>query len=724
MTWARTCRRSPGRSSAVSTDVADVVHGLMPRLMEIFCASDEVVEFEPVGPEDVEAAQQETDYVNHVFMQKNAGFQVLYDFIFDALLQKNGIAKVFWETSEREQRESYFDLDDDTLALLLADPEIEIVEHTVREREVRRGDPCGRLPNPCDRPSRAVRTAGDHEGRPYEHATQSGESMSFPTATPPDVQLAGPARVAPSHEAIAPLAAPAPVPPPPLAALAGLEPAAPPARRHDVTVVKRAKYGCARVMAVPPEEFGIARRARTLAEADYCFHAVRKAEHQLIAEGFDPEQVKALPSEGADDDPEAAARSSVDESAEASEGLNRSARMIEITEHYIRLDYEGDGRARLYRVVTGGGPDGEILRCRRSPDERVARIERQRNPGSPVPDFASLHPGYDDSDDDGETFKAAIEEVDVMPFAAMTPFPVPHRFTGRSAADQVVDIQKIKTALLRTLLDNAYASNMPRPIVSENGAGDNTLDDLLTWRHGAPIRVRGPIADAITWTQVPPIGAQLYPLMEYLDATREWRTGVTRQGQGIDANALANQSATAVNQMFTAAQGRMKLIARIFAETGIRDLFALLHHVIRKHDGRENIVRLRNRWVTVSPREWRTRENMTINVGLGTGASSSRRQLPADRERSGEGRVAAAARHGGARTHLQVGQGAVQAGGLQERRPVLCRSGRNAAVTGGAQSEARGDARAHRPRAAAGGKRACARAAQGRSRRGSRRAQA
>jgi hypothetical protein len=123
----------PGRSSAVSTDVADVVHGLMPSLMEIFCASDEVVEFEPVGPEDVEAAQQETDYVNHVFMQKNAGFQVLYDFIFDALLQKNGIAKVFWETSEREERESYFDLDDDAFALLIADPEIEIVEHTVRE---------------------------------------------------------------------------------------------------------------------------------------------------------------------------------------------------------------------------------------------------------------------------------------------------------------------------------------------------------------------------------------------------------------------------------------------------------------------------------------------------------------------------------------------------------------------------------------------------------------
>jgi hypothetical protein len=236
--------------------------------------------------------------------------------------------------------------------------------------------------------------------------------------------------------------------------------------------------------------------------------------------------------------------------------------------------------------------------------------------------FASLHPGYDEDDDTVETYEEDIVEVDVMPFAAMTPFPVPHRFTGRSAADQVVDIQKIKPALLRTLLDNAYASNLPRPIVSENGAGDNTLDDLLTWRHGAPIRVRGPIADAISWTAVPPVGAQLYPLMEYLDATREWRTGVTRQGQGIDANALRNQSATAVNQAFTAAQARMKLIARIFAETGIRDLFALLHHVIRRHDGKENTVRLRNRWVTVHPREWRTRANMTIHVGLGTGGKA------------------------------------------------------------------------------------------------------
>ena len=125
-----------GRSKAVSTDVADTVEGLMPSLMDIFAGSDEVVRFEPVGPEDEQAAQQETDYVNHVFMQNNPGFMVLYTFIKDALLQKIGIVKVFWEESEREERETYYDLTDEQFMALVAqveksDGQMEIVEHTV-----------------------------------------------------------------------------------------------------------------------------------------------------------------------------------------------------------------------------------------------------------------------------------------------------------------------------------------------------------------------------------------------------------------------------------------------------------------------------------------------------------------------------------------------------------------------------------------------------------------
>jgi hypothetical protein len=129
-----------GRSKAVSSDVADTVEGLMPSLMDIFCSSDEVVKFEAVGAEDEEAAQQETDFVNHVFMQQNAGFMVLYSFIKDALLQKVGVVKIFWEEREEEEKETYYDLSDDQFAMLSqdvleSDGALQIVEHTMSSEQ-------------------------------------------------------------------------------------------------------------------------------------------------------------------------------------------------------------------------------------------------------------------------------------------------------------------------------------------------------------------------------------------------------------------------------------------------------------------------------------------------------------------------------------------------------------------------------------------------------------
>jgi hypothetical protein len=199
---------------------------------------------------------------------------------------------------------------------------------------------------------------------------------------------------------------------------------------------------------------------------------------------------------------------------------------------------------------------------------------------------------------------------------------VTHRFFGRSIADLVMDIQRIKTALLRAVLDNAYLANNPRVEVAETHTSESTLDDLLVSRPGGIVRTKMP--GGVNWQTVPTIGNHVFPLLEYADAAREWRTGVSRAGQGLDANALQNQSATAANQLFSAAQARVKLIARIFAETGIRDLFALLHATIRKHGTQAATVRLRNDWVTVDPREWKTRNDLTINVGLGSGGKSER----------------------------------------------------------------------------------------------------
>jgi hypothetical protein len=127
-----------GRSRAVSTDVSDTIEGLMPSLMDIFAGSDEVVKFEPVGPDDEAAAQQETDYVNHVFMQQNPGFMILYSFIKDSLLSKVGIVKIWWEESEQEERETFYDISDDQFMMLVqevqeSDGALQIVEHTVHD---------------------------------------------------------------------------------------------------------------------------------------------------------------------------------------------------------------------------------------------------------------------------------------------------------------------------------------------------------------------------------------------------------------------------------------------------------------------------------------------------------------------------------------------------------------------------------------------------------------
>ncbi len=129
---------------------------------------------------------------------------------------------------------------------------------------------------------------------------------------------------------------------------------------------------------------------------------------------------------------------------------------------------------------------------------------------------------------------------------------------------------------------------------------------------------------ASSWQTVPAIGAHVYPLLEYQDMTREWRTGVTRQGQGIDANALQNQSATAANQLFSAAQARDQADRAHLCGDGHTGsvLAAARHHQKAWHAAAT--VRLRNTWVAVDPREWKSRNDMTINVGLGTGGSTER----------------------------------------------------------------------------------------------------
>jgi hypothetical protein len=374
---------------------------------------------------------------------------------------------------------------------------------------------------------------------------------------------------------------PTPMPEPGQNALAQLQAMPPDVRpvTHDVKIVTTKKLAQAKVLGVPPEEFGIERGARTIPTCNYCFHETDKTVGSLSAQGYDDEQLKTLVTSGNTTTIESLARDSVDEHNPGWDTLNESARLVRITEHYIRMDYEGTGRPCIYRVTTGG-EGGDILKLN----------------------------GKDD-----------IERVDVYPFAATTPVPIPHRFTGRSIADLVMPAQREKTALKRGALDNLYLHNNPRVEVAEQNAGPNTLDDLLVSRPGGVVRTKTP--GGLNWQVVPDITGSVYPMMQYLDAELDARTGVSKQSQGIDANALQNQSATAVAQVFSSSQMRMKLIARVIAE-GVKEMFSLLHHTIRSHGQKAETVRLRNTWVEVDPRQWKTRQDMTINVGLGNGSKA------------------------------------------------------------------------------------------------------
>lgn len=353
-----------------------------------------------------------------------------------------------------------------------------------------------------------------------------------------------------------------------------------PVKLFDVTIARTKKYGCAKVEAVPPEEFGIARRAKSIRDSEYCYHECTKSARELIDMGFDEDQIRGLPVADsiAEDSEEAQSRDTVDESSGSDDGVNWVTRKHKLTEHCAFLDYEENGKPALYRISAVGN----VILTREG--------------------------------------KPAVDRLDEQPFAAMTPIIMPHRFYGRSLADVVMDIQRIKTALMREVLDNTYLANNQRIEISESHVADSTIDDILNNRPGGIVRTKMP--GGLVPIPNQSLGEFVFPLVEYMDATREWRTGVTRQGQGIDAKSLQDQSATAAVQLFSMAQARMRLIARIFAETGIRDLFLLLHNVIRRNDRQDNTVKLRGKWVTVAPQEWQRRKDMTVNVGVGTGGKA------------------------------------------------------------------------------------------------------
>lgn len=232
---------------------------------------------------------------------------------------------------------------------------------------------------------------------------------------------------------------------------------------------------------------------------------------------------------------------------------------------------------------------------------------------------------YVDADDDGiaELRHFLIggdtilenEEFDEIPFESWTPIPLPYRHAGLSVYDLVEDLQRIHTALERSLLDNAYFGNNQRIAYDKNTVN---VGMLQINRPGGHVANDGPPAASIMQLPVADIATRLLPVIQHVQQIRERRTGVGDMTTGIDADTLAQATKGAYMDAKGAANQRIEAIARIFAETGLASLYGSIHRLLMRHQDWPERYRLREKWVTANPSEWQARANLTISVGLGT----------------------------------------------------------------------------------------------------------
>lgn len=485
-----------GRSQVVSMDVRDTVQGILPSLMRIFFGPERVVEFTPQGPEDVQNAEQATDYVDFIFKRDNPGFKILHSAFKDALVRKCGIVKYWWDESVEVKAESFSMLDEQSMMMLTENPDVEI--SAVREYPV-----------------------------PGTEPTNEAEAIM----TPPPMM-------------------------------------------YDVEIKRRIKTGKVKIEALPPEEFLIDRRAKSIDEATFVGHRTMKTVSDLVAMGYDYDEMVEVAGNGNDFDnnQEYQARNPFAVISTANNG-DPSSKSVLYIEGYLKVDFDGDGIAEMRRICTVG-TGNKVLRN---------------------------------------------EIVDDRQFADFCPDPEPHTFFGMCPADVVMDIQRIKSNVQRGILDSLAQSIHPRTAVVE---GQANIDDVLNTEVGAIIRMRAP--GMVQPFTTPFVGQAAFPMLEYLDDIKQTRTGISKAAAGLDADALQSTTKAAVSATVNAAHQHIEMIARIFAETGLRKLFTGILKLVVENQDRARMVRLRNTFVPIDPRSWDSNMDVTVNVGVGDGTIEDR----------------------------------------------------------------------------------------------------
>ncbi len=212
------------------------------------------------------------------------------------------------------------------------------------------------------------------------------------------------------------------------------------------------------------------------------------------------------------------------------------------------------------------------------------------------------------------------EELDYMPYESAASVIMPHKHIQYSLAQSIIDIQDIKTYFMRQTVTNMAKVNNPRTYITDKV----NLADALSNTSNGYIRVEGNDARMVAATEpTAPIIGQVLPLLDLLDQQKEGRSGITRNSMGLDADILAKSTEGAFMGAIEKADQRIEFIVRIFAETVFKSIFLKIHHLTLSY-GDSKWMKLNGQWAMINPAEWKKREAMTVNVGLGVGSRNQK----------------------------------------------------------------------------------------------------
>jgi hypothetical protein len=624
------------RSSAVMTEVRDTILGIMPDLLRIFFSADGVVKFNPVPTPDPELyvrrckeADQATAYVQNVVLKVDNpdSFRTFYDAFQDAAVRKTGLIKWWWEKTRKPTYSAHTGLSEEQALALAADPEVEVIGKRAY-LDPTFIPPESAIPPPMFRKSEVGfedRASGEDHCAECTHFKPPGGCELVAGAIAPQswcelydrapAQIPASAPASPIPAAVGMAGAglasqqsgSGAVPEQPMASASGvaapqgLAAAAPvggspvlpvnpgnssPPMVYDLKIKRIKQQGRVRIRAVPCENIIVARRGVSVDRTSLFGMTEDKTVGDFLAEGLidDPEELADCDMDPAHDGDnwETQARRPQIMSLQGpadNPAADPSMRIVKYGELYVTADRDGDGIPELIRVITGG-------------------IQ-----------YKILHE----------------EPVDDIPFADFCPYPEAHQFFGESIADLTRDIQRIKSRILRDMLDSLAQSVTPQVGVVE---GQVNLDDVLNPDTSRVIRMRQP--GMVQPINMPFVGKEAMPVLDLMTQVRENRTGQSDASAGLDPAVLQSSTRAAVQATLTKAQSRVEMVARIFAETGMRRLFRGVLRETIKHCDEPRAVRLNGEVAVIDPRHWNAEMDVEPTLMLGRGSQQDQQQSLTD----------------------------------------------------------------------------------------------